>query len=60
LVTAPGLLERTSFSRLAHCKVPLACPKMPMYLMWHVRYQQDNAHRWLRALLEAIPVPSPA
>ena len=26
---------------------------MPMYLIWHVRYQQDEAHQWLRAQLDA-------
>jgi hypothetical protein len=27
---------------------------MPMYMVWHMRYQNDPAHRWLRAELEAV------
>jgi len=34
--------------------VPVACPSLPMYLIWHVRYQQDAAHRWLRAQLQDV------
>jgi hypothetical protein len=29
-----------------------------MYLIWHMRYQQDAAHRWLRAQLEALVAPA--
>ena len=29
-----------------------------MYLIWHARYQQDPAHRWLRAQLEAVVAPA--
>jgi hypothetical protein len=25
-----------------------------MYMIWHMRYQLDPAHRWLRAELEAL------
>jgi len=58
LVTAPQLLERTSLQGLASAAVPVPCPTMPMYLIWHARYQQDPAHRWLRAQLEAVVAPA--
>jgi DNA-binding transcriptional LysR family regulator len=58
LVTAPALLAHSTFAGLAHAPVPVACPAMPMYLIWHARYQQDPAHRWLREQLEAVVAPA--
>jgi DNA-binding transcriptional LysR family regulator len=58
LVTAPQLLARTSLAGLASAPVPVPCPTLPMFLIWHVRYQQDPAHRWLREQLEAVVEPS--
>jgi DNA-binding transcriptional LysR family regulator len=58
LVTAPALLANSTFAGLAHAPVPVACPAMPMYLIWHARYQQDPAHRWLREQLEALVAPA--
>ncbi len=58
LTTVPGLLARTRLMQgLAHAKVPLPCPTMPMYMIWHLRHHQDPAHRWLRAQLEAVAQP---
>ena len=57
LATAPGLLARHALQGLASCPPPLPCPGMPMYAIWHVRYQQDAAHRWLRGQLEAVVAP---
>ena len=54
LTTAPSLLARTARSALASAPVPVDCPRLPMYLVWHMRYKQDAAHRWLRAQLEAV------
>jgi DNA-binding transcriptional LysR family regulator len=54
LVTAPQLLDCTSLAGLANAAVPVPCPTMPMYLIWHARYQQDPAHQWLREQLEAV------
>ena len=39
---------------LASCAPPVTCPTLPVYAIWHARYQQDAAHRWLRAQLEAV------
>ena len=58
LTTAPSLLARHALQGLASCPPPLTCPSMPMYAIWHVRYQQDAAHRWLRAQLEAVVAPA--
>jgi DNA-binding transcriptional LysR family regulator len=58
LTTAPALLARHSLSGLASCPPPVPCPPMPMYLIWHARYQQDAAHRWLRSQLEAVVAPA--
>lgn len=58
LVTAPQLLERTAMRGFASAPVPVPCPHMPMYLIWHARYQQDPAHRWLREQLEAVVAPA--
>lgn len=58
LATAPGLLQRSPLMQgLASVKVPVPCPGMPMYLIWHLRHQQDPAHQWLRAQIEAVARP---
>jgi DNA-binding transcriptional LysR family regulator len=53
LATAPGLLQRGLLQGLASAPVPVPCPTLPMYMVWHLRHQQDPAHRWLREQLEA-------
>ncbi|ROZ66509.1 LysR family transcriptional regulator [Ramlibacter sp. WS9] len=58
LATLPGLLGRHTLRQLASARPPVACPRMPMYLIWHARYQEDAAHRWLRAQLEAVVGPA--
>jgi len=58
LATVPSLLARQTFTGLASCPPPVSCPTMPMYAIWHARYQQDAAHRWLRAQLEAVVAPA--
>ncbi len=58
LVTAPRLLGHTILAGLAHSPVPVSCPTMPMFMVWHARYQQDPAQRWLRAQLEAVVAPA--
>lgn len=54
LATAPGLLQSHLLRDLASAKVPVPCPSMPMYMIWHMRHQHDPGHRWLRAELEAV------
>lgn len=54
LTTAPSLLGSSTLAALASVPVPLACPRLPMYMVWHARNQQDAAHRWLRAQLHEV------
>ena len=54
LATAPGLLGRHMLRSLASAKVPVACPRLPMYLVWHMRHQHSHAHVWLRKQIEDV------
>jgi DNA-binding transcriptional LysR family regulator len=54
LATLPGLLQRHVLQGLATAPVPVACPTMPMYMVWHLRHHEDPLHLWLRAELEAV------
>lgn len=54
ITTAPGLLQNHLLRDLASALVPVPCPTMPMYMIWHRRYQDDSAHRWLREQLSQI------
>lgn len=54
LAAAPSLLARGLLGGFASMPMPLPCPKLPMYLIWHRRHQDDGPHRWLRAQLEAL------
>lgn len=57
LATVPGLLQNHLMRDLASAPVPVPCPEMPMYMIWHQRHQQDPAHQWLRQQLEAVARP---
>ena len=57
LATVPGLLREHLLRGLADAEVPLPCPTLPMYMIWHLRHQQDAAHRWLRGQIEAVAKP---
>lgn len=54
LATVPGQLRGHLLAGLADTKVPVNCPRMPMYLVWHRRYHDDPAYRWLRQKIESI------
>ncbi|NML26703.1 LysR family transcriptional regulator [Zoogloea dura] len=54
LATAPGLLGSGLLREFASSPLPVPCPPMPMYLIWHLRHRHDPAHCWLRAELEAL------
>lgn len=51
LATLPGLLGRGLLRGFASAPVPLDCPEMPMYMVWHRRHQLDAVQRWVRAKL---------
>lgn len=54
LATVPGLLGEGLMREFASAAVPVACPPLPMYMVWHLRHQQDAAHQWLREQLVAV------
>lgn len=54
LTTVPGLMREHLMRGLQDAEVPVTCPTMPMYMVWHQRHQQDLAHRWLRDQLQAV------
>jgi DNA-binding transcriptional LysR family regulator len=54
LATMPSLLRVHLLRGLAQAPVPLPCPAMPMYLVWHLRHQADPLHQWLRSQVEAV------
>lgn len=54
LATVPGLLGEGLMREFASVAVPVACPPLPMYMVWHLRHQQDAAHRWLREQLASV------
>jgi DNA-binding transcriptional LysR family regulator len=54
LATLPGLLANGQLRGFANCPVPVECPSMPMYMIWHMRYRHDPVHVWLRKELEDL------
>ena len=54
LATAPSLLRRELMRGFAIAEVPTATPELPMYLVWHLRHQDDPVHRWLRGQVDAV------
>lgn len=60
LATLPGLLGVDLMRGFATAEVPVECPEMPMYMVWHRRHQGDPVQAWIRAellaLVEMLPV----
>jgi DNA-binding transcriptional LysR family regulator len=54
LATLPSLLGAEILRGFAQAMPPLACPPLPMYMVWHQRDQRNPAHAWLRAELLAV------
>ncbi|SCE34292.1 LysR substrate binding domain-containing protein [Streptomyces sp. DvalAA-43] len=52
LVTLPDAVTRAARDRLGliALRPPLQLPDIPLYLLWHQRYDDDRAHTWLRDL----------
>lgn len=57
LATLPRRLGAKQLAGFAVAEVPFACPAMPMYAIWHQRYQYDPLHRWLREALAGVTPP---
>jgi DNA-binding transcriptional LysR family regulator len=65
LATVPGLLGQVMLREFSSWALPLPCPPLPMYMLWHLRHQHDPVQRWLRQSLEAcstevLAAPAPA
>jgi len=59
LASMPSLLAAGVMRGFAHVQIPLASrtrtlAELPMFMVWHQRYQKDLAHRWIRSQLEAV------
>lgn len=54
LATLPGRLCEVQLAGFARAEVPLDCPTMPMYLIWHRRDQEDPLLRWVRQVIESV------
>ncbi|WP_037919667.1 LysR family transcriptional regulator [Streptomyces xanthophaeus] len=52
VVTLPDAVTRTAREQLGLVTLPppLPLPGIPLYLLWHQRYDNDRAHTWLREL----------
>lgn len=66
LASMPSLLSQSLMGAFASARIPLpsragALTKLPMFMVWHQRYQKDPAHLWLRQeLLAASRAKGPA
>ncbi|MER7150638.1 LysR family transcriptional regulator [Streptomyces lydicus] len=52
VVTLPDAVTRAARDQLGlvTLPLPLPLPDVPLYLLWHQRYDDDRAHNWLREL----------
>ncbi|MCZ1011489.1 LysR family transcriptional regulator [Streptomyces lydicus] len=50
VVTLPDAVTRAARDQLGlvTLPLPLQLPDVPLYLLWHQRYEDDRAHTWLR------------
>lgn len=53
VLTAPAALGRVRAyaTRLVSCATPIAIPEHALTMVWHPRFGEEPAHRWLRATL---------
>jgi DNA-binding transcriptional LysR family regulator len=58
IATLPSLLRAHMLRGFAIAPVPIDCPPMPMYMVWHLRHHADPVHRWLRQQLESLVTPA--
>jgi DNA-binding transcriptional LysR family regulator len=58
LATLPSLVRVHMLRGFAMAPVPVFCPPMPMYMVWHLRHQADALHHWLREQLAIIVAPA--
>lgn len=59
ILTAPSSLGRCpSASTLVSRPAPLDIPEHAITMIWHPRFTEDPAHRWLRELMIDVTAPS--
>lgn len=56
LATLPSMVKVNLFKEFAIGNVPVDCPGMPMYMIWHKKYHKDPAQQWIRELLTSTAV----
>ncbi len=56
LATAPGIVARllVGWHRIEQHPMPFRFPQLALYQLWHARYDDDAAHRWLRSTIKKI------
>lgn len=54
LMVAPKRMAPHNWQGLAQAPLPVTAPRLPMFAIWHQRYQIDPAHQWLRQLLVQV------
>ncbi|WP_148864997.1 LysR family transcriptional regulator [Marinobacter fonticola] len=54
LASAPSRLHQGMMREFAQAPLPFPHRPFTLYLLWHQRYQQDPAHRWIRNQLLQI------
>ncbi|MCY0953178.1 LysR family transcriptional regulator [Streptomyces sp. H27-S2] len=65
VVTLPDAVTRAAREQLGLVTLPppLPLPHVPLYLLWHQRYDDDRAHTWLRETaaetVQALFAPAP-
>ncbi|MFF3910274.1 LysR family transcriptional regulator [Streptomyces sp. NPDC001848] len=66
VLTLPEAVTRAAREQLGLMRLtlPLQMPAIPLYLLWHQRYDDDRAHTWLRdqatEIVQALFAPSAA
>lgn len=51
LASAPARLHQGMLQAFAQAPLPFKHRPFTLYLLWHQRYQEDPAHRWIRSQL---------
>ncbi len=61
VLTGPASLAKSSSaSKLASRPVPLKIPEHAITMLWHPRFREDPAHRWLRSLMLEVTSKLPS
>jgi DNA-binding transcriptional LysR family regulator len=59
IATVPERLTGNLRAGLHSFRLPYPVPEIPSCLLWHPRHDADPAHRWLRAVVREVCLPSP-